>query len=183
MGAALNATLGWRAIFWFLAACSGSCLIAIALSLPETSRLIVGDGSLAAYGIHRVPLSLMRADEDGSVAEERSRNQFSFKAAILQYLSTLRQKDKLLVLCCQAILYMTYTCLLASLSTIFIDIYHFDELQAGLIYLPFGLGCTCMAYLAGKRLTDVSDTAEEHIRKDARPRLQGDRSEKWVFGG
>lgn len=108
----------------------------------------------------------MRADEGDSVAEERSRNHLSFKAAILQYLSTLRQNDKLLVLSCQAILYMTYTCLLASLSTIFIDIYHFDELQAGLIYLPFGLGCTCMAYLAGKRLTDVSDTAEEYSRKD-----------------
>ena len=124
----------------------------------------------------------MRANEVESVAEERSRNQLSFKAAVLQYLNTLRQKDKLLVLSCQAILYMTYTCLLASLSTIFIDIYHFDELQAGLIYLPFGLGCTCMAYLAGKRLADVSDTAEEYIRKDPRPRLQGDRSEKWVSG-
>lgn len=108
----------------------------------------------------------MRADEFDSVSDERSRNQVAFKTAVLQYLNTLRQKDKLLVLSCQAILYMTYTCLLASLSTIFIDIYHFDELQAGLIYLPFGLGCTCMAYLAGKRLIEVSNKAEEFSRKD-----------------
>jgi MFS family permease len=36
---------GWRSIFWFLAAISPCCLLAIILFLPETSRHVVGDGS------------------------------------------------------------------------------------------------------------------------------------------
>jgi hypothetical protein len=44
---------------------------------------------------------------------------------------------------------MTLTCLQASLSSLFIEIYGLNELQAGLIYLPFGIGCAVAAFGTG----------------------------------
>jgi fucose permease len=49
-----------------------------------------------------------------------------------------------------AILYMVWNCLQASLSTIFIKVYHFTYLQAGLIYIPFGVGVGCAGFVTGK---------------------------------
>lgn len=72
----------------------------------------------------------------------------------MQYLQLffklLLQKDKVIVLIALAVLYTTYTSLQASLATIFVEVYGFGQLDAGLIYLPFGFGCACMAYLTGK---------------------------------
>lgn len=61
----------------------------------------------------------------------------------------LLRKDSAIVLVALGIQYMTYTCLQASLSTVFMDIYGFNQLQAGLIYLPYGIGCATMAFCAG----------------------------------
>ena len=51
-----------------------------------------------------------------------------------------------------AILYMVWNCLQASLSTIFIRTYHFNYLQAGLVYIPFGFGVGCAGFVTGKPL-------------------------------
>lgn len=66
----------------------------------------------------------------------------------------LLRKDTAIVILALGVQYMTYTCLQASLSTLFMDIYEFSQLQAGLIYLPYGVGCASMAFCAG--LTPVS---------------------------
>jgi hypothetical protein len=46
--------------------------------------------------------------------------------------------------------YMTYCCVQASLSTLFITIYGFEELYAGLIYIPFGVSCALASYTCGQ---------------------------------
>ncbi|MCJ1265605.1 hypothetical protein MMC22_005485 [Lobaria immixta] len=48
------------------------------------------------------------------------------------------------------IFYMSYVCIQASLSSLFIDIYGFKELGVGLVYLPFGLGCLIASFVSGK---------------------------------
>jgi hypothetical protein len=45
--------------------------------------------------------------------------------------------------------YMTYGCIQASLSSLFIEIYHVSGVQAGLIYLPAGIGCLLAPYFTG----------------------------------
>ncbi len=62
------------------------------------------------------------------------------KSPLNGFIEILCQRDKALVMCAIAILYMVWNCLQASLSTIFIRVYHFNQLQAGLIYIPFGVG-------------------------------------------
>lgn len=44
---------------------------------------------------------------------------------------------------------MVHSCLQASLSTIFVDIYHVSGLVAGLVYIPFGVACMVASFLAG----------------------------------
>ena len=46
IGGLLDEFKGWRAIFWFLTAFSGTVLLVILVALPETCRKIVGNGSI-----------------------------------------------------------------------------------------------------------------------------------------
>ena len=64
-------------------------------------------------------------------------------------------------------------CLQASLTSLFIEIYGYTQLEAGLIYLPFGIGCfigtllSCKISLpvplkvGSKRALTVSKTSED----------------------
>lgn len=48
--------------------------------------------------------------------------------------------------------YATYSCLQASLSTLFLDIYEISGLVSGLIYIPFGVACALSAFATGRLL-------------------------------
>ncbi len=60
------------------------------------------------------------------------------------------QADSALIIVSIGILYMVYTCVQASLSTLFMEIYQLNQIEAGLIYLPFGIGCAVTALLTGE---------------------------------
>ncbi|KAK2769929.1 hypothetical protein FQN53_005813 [Emmonsiellopsis sp. PD_33] len=62
---------------------------------------------------------------------------------------------------CFGVYYTIYSCLQASLSTIFVEIYAVSRLVAGLSYMPFGIACMLGSSLAGKLLDyDYTRTAE-----------------------
>ena len=67
----------------------------------------------------------------------------------LKCIYTLFRKDTAIIVCSMGILYMTSSCIQASLSSSFISVYRFGEIESGLIYLPFGVGCASAAYLTG----------------------------------
>jgi MFS family permease len=46
IGGLLSQFLGWRSIFWFLTIFVGSMMFIMLLSFPETSRCVVGNGSV-----------------------------------------------------------------------------------------------------------------------------------------
>ncbi|KAJ0104407.1 hypothetical protein J7T55_010871 [Diaporthe amygdali] len=48
--------------------------------------------------------------------------------------------------------YATYSCLQASLSSLFLDIYKISGLASGLIYIPFGVACALSAFATGRLL-------------------------------
>ncbi len=50
---------------------------------------------------------------------------------------------------CYGIFYAMYSCLQASLSTIFVDQYGVSGLTAGLLYLPFGIATIFASVLTG----------------------------------
>ena len=151
---------GWPWIFWFLAIASGCCLLLMALFLPETCRLIVGNGSVEVSGIHRALVTLVypstlspktgdaeKASAQGESRPDRKPFRFPNPLASLKMLLT---KDTILITLIFAVSYTNFSCLQASLSTLFIEIYDFSELETGLVYLPFGIGTCVGACCSGK---------------------------------
>lgn len=150
LGGALAEHPGWPWIFWLLTIFSGVCLIALFLSLPETARVIVGSGGLPAHGFV-ANLCSGKGQEKG--LHELSNNSTVFERLHfpnpLKCLTLLSRKDIFMIVTINGIFYASYCCVQASLGLLFIEIYGFREIQAGLIYLPFGCGCVLASIVSG----------------------------------
>ncbi len=164
IGGAISHSLGWRWIFWFLSIVSGACLTAMMLLLPETARGVVGNGSLRPPPYSRLiglPDSTLKTSTSSSESTPMKRKR-SFPNP-LKSLTLLLSKDNVAVAFAGAFLYTTFCCISASLGTLFVNIYQLHELQAGLIYLPFGIGCSLAAITSGKLIDrDYRITAKLH---------------------
>ncbi len=124
----------------------------IAACLPETCRNIVGNGSIPGRRINRTILSNFGRSSAVSAGQlETSRPRFRFPNPF-SCLRIIFHKDTALVLLANAIFYMNYSCMQASLSPLLMQIYDLNALQVGLTYLAYGLGCGVASYLAGKAL-------------------------------
>ncbi|XXH05520.1 hypothetical protein Hte_011950 [Hypoxylon texense] len=60
IGGAIAQYLGWRSIFWFLAACAFVNLLLLVSFFPETCRQVVGDGSILPRRRNQTLLQLCR---------------------------------------------------------------------------------------------------------------------------
>lgn len=118
-------------------------------SSAETSRNIVGNGSRKPPVYLVLPISRFMRHWKG--ADEPSRRK-SQTPSPLKSLVILWRKDNATIILACGLLYAVYTCINASLSTLFIEIYQFNQWQAGLIYLPFGLGGTGSTFISGPLL-------------------------------
>lgn len=123
----------------------------MAFLLPETARKIVGNGSLPTSGVHRLPIPQIIGLQTSirTTTLPTSRGQCHIPNPFL-CIATLFHKDVAIITSTIGVLYMTSVCIQASLSSIFIDLYHLGELESGLIYLPFGFGCALAAYFTGE---------------------------------
>lgn len=152
LGGVIGATIGWRWIFWFLCIVSGTCLALIVLSLPETARNLVGNGSVKPAAILRLPIPRIMGSERShaphSSAGEAPKHHWHIPNPIA-CLKVLSRRDTFIVVTAGGIIYMAYSCLQASLSTLCIEIYGLGQLEAGLIYLPFGFGSIAMTLISG----------------------------------
>lgn len=70
----------------------------------------------------------------------------------LKSLVILGRRDNAVIILACGLPYAVYTCINASLSTLFIDIYGLNQWQAGIIYLPFGVGGTVSTFFSGPLL-------------------------------
>jgi MFS family permease len=130
---------------------------------PETSREIVENGSLPARLANRVPLPILvpthSRDFSRSPRRRTPGKKFPNPATSLKL---LRSHETATVLLAYGITYSVILCLQASLSTIFLEIYHISGFVAGMIYLPFGVGCVIASLVTGKVLDrDYKRTAGE----------------------
>ena len=147
IGGLLTDRLGWRAIFWFLAIASGVCLAATIFTLPESGRNVVGNGSIQALGVHRLPFPRLFPGLGRRQESSKSRRGVPNP---LTCIYCLLRKNTAIIVTCIGVLYMINSCLQASLSALFVETYYFTESQAGLIYLPSGIGCAIAAVFTGK---------------------------------
>lgn len=150
---------GWRAIFWFLSAISPCCLLAIILLLPETSRRIVDDGSVSPHGLKLLsrpllsfltpPLALQSPGLRSAVAGTGPARSWRIPNPFAA-LKLLKEPGTAIVIGSAGIWYTIYSCLQASLSSLFTKIYQVSGLVSGVSYLPFGIACAISAYGSGR---------------------------------
>ncbi|KAI6378421.1 hypothetical protein MCOR25_002288 [Pyricularia grisea] len=154
----LTQQLGWRSIFWFLVILTGIYLAIVLLLLPETQRKIVGNGSMPTRGLHRSLFDALnrhsRQEEmagierrPAPVAKEKLRFPNPFKS-----LTMLFSKGNFSVIMAGSITYTVKMTLQSSFAAQCIDVYDLDYLQAGLIYLPSGIGGAAASFITGKLL-------------------------------
>jgi predicted MFS family arabinose efflux permease len=148
-------TLGWRAIFWFLAIYSGVFLAILILFLPETLRSLVGNGSIPARGLSQNPISYIRAQlQKGSnvspVVESTKTPQKE-----LDFLGAVRLIFGLEVSCAIFYLSIYYTgwqMTMSAMSTLFSRTYGLTSLSNGLTFIGNGAGCIIGTLSTGKVL-------------------------------
>ncbi|KAL7949179.1 major facilitator superfamily domain-containing protein [Trichoderma barbatum] len=147
LGGVLAQYLGWRSIFWFLTICGSVYLIVFAITVPETARKVVGNGSIppTAWWSRSLLNEIARRKDvakqgDGSKALPQS------KPCELRFPNPLKafyiigEKDCAVTLFYNAIIYTSWYTVTANLSNLLSEIYHLDTLQIGLCYIPFGVG-------------------------------------------
>lgn len=169
IGGILAQFLGWRAIFWFLIILTGCFLVPFALTVPETSRNVVGNGSIPPQGWNLTFFEWCRLreqerSENGLARSDTARSCRAAQAQLakcrkLQWpnpLKTVRiimEKDMAVLLFYNALIYTAFYDIISSIPQLFQEIYHFNDLQIGLCYLPYGCGCA-LASLANGRILD-----------------------------
>lgn len=161
LGGLLSQYLGWRAIFWFLTILAGVFLIPFLLFFPETGRHVVGNGSVPPQTWNLSILSYLalrrarRASNDATSDLQRTQSRESTIAARqalaaqrkfhfpnpLNTLKVLGEKDAALLLLYNSINFAAFYDLSASLPYLFGQIYGFNDIEIGLCFLPFGVGC------------------------------------------
>jgi MFS family permease len=149
-GGVLNASAGWRWVFWFLTITSAIVLLAIALVLPETARGVVGNGIIAPPQFSRPWLPVLMRPW---LAHETRGSSLIFRQKSLpnpwKSLQVLGRPETTVAILGGSILYMVYCSSHASLSTGFASIYNLTRLQTGLVYLPFGGGSLLATIISG----------------------------------
>ncbi|TVY32201.1 Itaconate transport protein [Lachnellula subtilissima] len=168
IGGILTQFLGWRSIFWFLVIVAGGFLVPFVLTVPETGRNVVGNGSIPPQGWNMTVLAWLRLRKelksvDGlsrSVTAEDRRNQQAAlaKRRKLRFPNPLKtvyiimEKDMAVVLFYNALIYTAFYDMISSIPQQFEEIYGFNDLQIGLCYIPFGAGCALASFINGRML-------------------------------
>ena len=168
IGGILAQFLGWRSIFWFLVIIAGCFLVPFALTVPETGRNVVGNGSVPPQGWNMTVLEWLRLRKEEKSGNGLSRSDTAEGRRLAQAelarkrklrwpnpLKTIHiivEKDMAVVLIYNALIYTAFYDIMASLPKLFQEIYHFNDLQIGLCYLPFGCGCALASFINGKML-------------------------------
>jgi len=165
LGGVLSQFLGWRAIFWFLAIMAVAYLIPFLISFPETGRNVVGNGSIPppSWNISLLTyLQTRRIEHDSDLSHTASRQEKRAAQAELASKLELRwpnplrtvhiifEKDVGLILLYNSLVYTAFYDVTASLPSLFAHIYGFNDLQIGLSFIPFGVGCSVAAIVCGK---------------------------------
>ncbi|OHW91787.1 major facilitator superfamily protein [Colletotrichum incanum] len=147
---ALAQKLGWRSIFWFLVILTSLYLFVVLALLPETQRSLVGNGSRQAKGIHKSLFDHFTRDrrtrnEDQSYLVGHIERKYHIPNPF-KCIRMLFPAGNLTVILAGSITYAVKMTLQTSLAAQCIKVYELNYLEAGLVYLPSGIGGAIASY-------------------------------------
>ncbi|KAJ8652386.1 hypothetical protein O0I10_011966 [Lichtheimia ornata] len=182
IGGAVTEQLDWRWTFWIMTFYTGILFLAILLFLPETLRILVGNGSGYA---NPTPLQWlqhhrrMRDLPNPSIEAKPNmdhRNRPNLLAPLLYFL----QPELAMILFYYGIIAGVMYAIMVSIPNLYASIYGLNELQVGLCYIPLGVGCVVGAFSNGHlmdkrfKATAKKYGLEPPNNKQARFALPGD---------
>lgn len=150
LGGILTEYLGWRSIFWFCLILSGAWLIPFVLAVPETGRNVVGNGSIPATGWNMTLIDYLRSRRQPRHKRQPAREGRKFRFPNpFNALRVACEKDLAMLYFYGTLMYLVFILICATISTEFTEVYHYNDLQIGLCFLPYGLGCCAAAVVQG----------------------------------
>ncbi|KAH7024875.1 major facilitator superfamily domain-containing protein [Microdochium trichocladiopsis] len=169
VGGLLSRYLNWQAIFWFLAIYAGVVWLVALLFLPETSRQIVGNGSIPPRAWNKTGLALVRQlvgaahirTTGQAATDEKEQQQQPLQPAsggaraALNPLLSLRlfaDKETSLLLVYSGLIYASTYMVLSTLSDQLEQVYGLDTLHVSLCFLAPGFGTVISVLLTGRVL-------------------------------
>ncbi|KAI0854058.1 MFS general substrate transporter [Daldinia vernicosa] len=153
IGGLLSQYLGWPAIFWFLCILAVVWMVPYVLAVPETGRKVVGNGSIPPQGWNMTLLDYIRFRRQ---ARNQPTGQVKQKLRFPNPFNTLAvigNKDMAMILFYNASLYIGFMLITSTLASQFADIYHYNDIQLGLCYLPIG-GATTVSSICNGYMID-----------------------------
>ncbi|TGO49070.1 hypothetical protein BCON_0222g00170 [Botryotinia convoluta] len=158
LGGIISQYTSWKWIFGFLAIFSMTFFIPLLLLMPETCRKIVGDGSIPPPKWSRSLTNIRKEHKllKQGITPDYSKRDDLTAARKLRFpnpLATLRivsEKEAALLLFYAGIVYAGFYAVISGMPSQFHDIYGYDDLKVGLMYLPISGGCFLAAFTQGK---------------------------------
>ena len=175
VGPVIGGSVAWTSgsyewVFWSLVIVGVVLWLGVGLFLPETARVLVGNGGPEAercWWEESWSSALMRwvfaqkgnAKTTNQEGQNRGNSPVSSRKSTLQQcrfvnpLACLRvmfHLDTFFALWMQGSFYVVDYAVVAVMPDILKDIYHFNELQIGLTYIPRGVGIIAGGYCIGK---------------------------------
>lgn len=160
IGGVISQYLGWWWIFWFLTIWSVVYFIPFFLFLPETCRKVVGDGSIPPPKLNQSLTGIIREKRrvKAGIAVDATQQEAvrkNYRLGFPNPLPTLLiagDKESGLILFCSGLLVAVLYAVTTGIPYLFDKIYGFNELQLGLVYIPFGAGSIVSAFSTGKTI-------------------------------
>lgn len=142
IGGAIATSLGWRAIFWFLAVYSGVVLLGLMFAFPETLRSIVGNGSRTpTHKYLRHPLQFYQKFQDRTGSQEGGGSALPKKSIdLFSPFRILISNQAVLVISFLSIYYTVWQISITVMSTLFKSVYGLTETEIGLTFIANGVG-------------------------------------------
>ena len=156
---------GWHGIFFFLFGLAAILVFIIALTLPETMRAIVGDGSIRPSKYLRPPLPWLVASEgkmDGGLLRK------PFTVDLFGALRLIAEPEVLCSVVFTGTYYAVWQMTAVATSTLYAERYELDELYIGLTYISNGVGSLCGSLANGPVLNWAYDRQLQQERRNSR---------------
>lgn len=158
IGGLLSQYLDWHWIFWFLLILSGVFFVPFFLFFPETSRKLVGDGSIpppwTSWNLADVMRHKNRAKEGITVDQEKLKElHANARISFPNPLSTLvifGSLEAMLVLLATGFAFACFYAISTGAASVLSEVYHYDEIHIGLVFLSIGGGSVISAFTTGK---------------------------------